>query len=88
MAGKSRKSKDVHSALPVLEMHRKGKGQLVDLVVSTPRGGGSMAYRVVVTDIQSVDPGGFVAIVESRGAPRLVPRLAEETQTSVKRKRL
>lgn len=85
MVGKSKKSKKEHSALPVLEMHRKGKGQLVDLVVSTPRGGGSLAYRVVVTDIQSVDPGGFVAIVESRGAPRLVKELVEE---KMKRKKL
>lgn len=87
MAGKSKKSKKEHSALPVLEMHRRGKGQLVDLVVSAPRGGGSMAYRVVVTDIQSVDPGGFVAIVESLGAPRLVPRLREDVEVKG-RKRL
>lgn len=55
------------------------------LVVRTS-GGGSLSYPVVFTDLERLGSRGFIAIVESRGAPRSVAELVE--RTARRRKRL
>ncbi len=87
MAGKSKTSKkEVQSSLPLLQVQENGRP--VYLVVRTINDR-SLAYRVTVTDIQSVDPGGFIAIVESVGEPRVVGRMTNESPRDARgRKRL